>query len=41
VGKVTGFKEYTREVPTRRPVELRINDYLEVYEPFPEEKLRT
>ena len=39
VGKVTGFKEYTREVPTRRPVELRINDYLEVYEPFPEEKL--
>src|SRR5208283_59366 len=39
VGKVTGFKEYTREVPTRRPVEIRINDYLEVYEPFAEEKL--
>jgi glutamate synthase (NADPH/NADH) small chain len=39
VGKVTGFKEYTREVPARRPVELRTNDYLEVYEPFPEEKL--
>jgi glutamate synthase (NADPH/NADH) small chain len=41
VGKVTGFKEYTREVPTRRPVEIRVNDHLEVYEPFPEEKLRT
>jgi glutamate synthase (NADPH/NADH) small chain len=40
VGKVTGFKEYTREVPHRRPVDVRVNDYLEVYEPFPEEKLR-
>lgn len=41
MGKVTGFKEYTREVPLRRPVDVRVNDYLEVYEPFPEEKLRT
>ena len=40
MGKVTGFKEYTREVPHRRPVDVRVNDYLEVYEPFPEEKLR-
>jgi glutamate synthase (NADPH/NADH) small chain len=40
VGKVTGFKEYTRETPQRRPVEARINDYLEVYQPFPEEKVR-
>ena len=41
MGKVTGFKEYTREMPTRRPVEERVNDFLEVYQPFPEEKVRT
>jgi glutamate synthase (NADPH/NADH) small chain len=41
VGKVTGFKEYTREVPTRRPVKERVNDYLEVYQAFPEDKVRT
>jgi glutamate synthase (NADPH/NADH) small chain len=41
VGKVTGFKEYTRETPTRRPVAERVNDYFEVYQPFPEESVRT
>ena len=41
MGKVTGFKEYTREMPVRRPVEERVNDYLEVYYDFPEEKVRT
>ena len=41
MGKVTGFKEYTREMPARRPVEERVNDYFEVYQPFPEEKVRT
>ena len=41
MGKVTGFKEFTRELPTRRPVAERINDYFEVYQPFPEEKVRT
>ncbi len=40
MGKVTGFKEYTRELPGRRPVIERVNDYLEVYEPFAEEKLQ-
>ena len=35
MGKVTGFKEYTRQLPTRRPVEERINDFFEVYQPFP------
>ena len=40
MGKVTGFKEYTREAPTRRPVAERLDDYLEVYQPFPEEKVR-
>jgi glutamate synthase (NADPH/NADH) small chain len=41
VGKATGFKEYTREVPARRPVKERVDDYLEVYQPFPEDKVRT
>jgi glutamate synthase (NADPH/NADH) small chain len=41
VGKVTGFKEFTREMPVRRPVEERVNDYFEVYYQFPEEKVRT
>ncbi len=41
VGKATGFMEATREVPTRRPVEVRVNDYREVYQDFPEQKLRT
>jgi glutamate synthase (NADPH/NADH) small chain len=41
VGKVTGFKEFTREMPVRRPVEERVNDYFEVYYLFPEDKVRT
>src|SRR5438034_1327454 len=41
MGKVTGFMQYKRELPTRRPVAERINDYLEVYQPFPEENVRT
>ena len=41
MGKVTGFKEYAREMPTRRPVAERIHDYFEVYQPFAEEKVRT
>ncbi|MBI1897535.1 MAG: glutamate synthase subunit beta [Acidobacteria bacterium] len=36
MGKVTGFLEYTRELPQRRPTVERINDYFEVYQPFPE-----
>src|SRR4051812_23282154 len=32
--------EIPRELPTRRPIPDRVNDYLEVYNPFPEEKLR-
>lgn len=40
MGKVTGFKEYTRELPVRRPVAERINDYFEIYQPFPEESVR-
>ena len=41
MGKVTGFKEYTRELPPRRPVTDRVNDWFEIYQPFPEDKVRT
>ncbi|MGH9663027.1 MAG: glutamate synthase subunit beta, partial [Bryobacteraceae bacterium] len=40
MGKLTGFLEYTREVPQRRPVAERIKDWFEVYEPFADEKVR-
>lgn len=40
MGKVTGFLEIEREQPTRRKVEDRLKDWLEIYEPFPEEKQR-
>jgi len=40
VGKPTGFMEYTREIPARRPVAERVNDFREVYHDFPEQKLR-
>jgi glutamate synthase (NADPH/NADH) small chain len=40
MGKVTGFMEYPREHATRRPVVERVNDWFEIYQDFPEEKLR-
>jgi glutamate synthase (NADPH/NADH) small chain len=40
MGKPTGFKEIARETAKRRPVELRILDWQEVYHDLPEEKLR-
>src|SRR3954471_4648178 len=40
MGKPTGFKEIVRELPKRRPVELRILDWEEIYHDFPEDKLR-
>ena len=36
-----GFMKYAREGPKRRPVELRILDWKEFYEPIPDEKLQT
>ena len=36
----TGFLKYDRELPKRRPVDVRIQDWREVYEPFPESDLR-
>ncbi|WP_322795443.1 glutamate synthase subunit beta [Tepidiforma sp.] len=41
MAKPTGFLEYPRETPRRRPVEQRIHDWLEVYEEFPLERLKT
>ena len=35
MAKPTGFLEFGRELPTRRPVEDRVHDWLEVYEEFP------
>jgi glutamate synthase (NADPH) small chain len=40
MGKTSGFLEYTREVPDRRPVAERVNDWFEIYNPFPEDKIR-
>jgi glutamate synthase (NADPH) small chain len=41
MGKVTGFLEYARELPARRPVTDRINDWFEVYQDLPGEKVQT
>ena len=40
MGKVTGFLEIEREQAERRPAAERIHDWLEIYRPLPEEKLR-
>ena len=40
MGKPTGFKEYERELPKRRPVEERVEDYEEIYQPFSKEKAK-
>jgi glutamate synthase (NADPH/NADH) small chain len=41
MGKTTGFLEHARELPVRRPVTERVNDWFEVYTDFAEEKVRT
>ncbi|MFV1990009.1 MAG: glutamate synthase subunit beta [Acidimicrobiales bacterium] len=40
MGDVRGFLKFDRELPTRRPVSLRVRDYSEVYEEFGEETLK-
>ena len=35
MGKVTGFMEYTRELPQRRAVTERVNDWFEIYQAVP------
>ena len=39
MGEATGFMQWTRVTPKRRPVELRLHDWNEVYEPFPNDSL--
>jgi glutamate synthase (NADPH/NADH) small chain len=40
MAKLTGFLEYEREMPARRPVIERVNDWFEVYQDFPTDKLQ-
>ena len=40
MGKLTGFLEYPREVAPRRPVEERVKDWFEIYQPFPHESVQ-
>jgi len=41
MGKPTGFLQYKREMPQRRPVTERVNDWFEVYQDFTQDKLQT
>ncbi|HUN90346.1 MAG TPA: glutamate synthase subunit beta [Terriglobales bacterium] len=41
MGKPSGFIEYKRELPTRRPVTERINDWFEIYVEYPDDKVRS
>ena len=40
MGNPTGFMKTERETPTRRPVDVRIRDWKEVYEEQPFEDLQ-
>ncbi len=40
MGKPTGFMEFPRELPGRRPVPVRLRDWKEVYEPFQADRLQ-
>ena len=39
MGKPTGFLEFTRELPTKRTVEERVNDHKEFVKRYTDEKL--
>ena len=41
MGKPTGFMEFERELPEKRPVKDRVKDFSEIYRPFPEETLKS
>ncbi len=41
MGKPTGFMEYQREVPQRRSVTERLDDWCDVYTVFAEDKIKT
>ena len=40
MGDPKGFLKYAREGPKRKPVELRVLDWKEMYEPIAEDKLK-
>ena len=40
MAKPSGFMEFGRATPTRRPIEERVKDWMEVYEVFPVESLQ-
>ena len=41
MGETTGFLKWARELPSLRPVAVRLRDWKEVYEEFSEDKQRT
>ena len=41
MGKTTGFLEFNRELPTKRPVEERVQDYREIYHEVGTQQVRT
>ena len=41
MGEATGFLQWSRELPTRRPVPVRLRDWKEVYEDFPLDAVAT
>jgi glutamate synthase (NADPH/NADH) small chain len=41
MGEANGFMKYERELPKRRPIPVRVTDWREVYEDFPDDKVRT
>ncbi len=41
MGKITGFLEFERVEIARRPVEARVKDYFEVYQPMPADTVKT
>ena len=41
MGDIKGFMKHGRELPTRRPVPVRLLDWDEVYEDFDEDALKT
>ncbi len=40
MGKITGFLDFQREPPERRPVNDRLKDYQEIYDRWPEDEAR-
>ena len=40
MGELGGFLKHERMTPTRRPVQIRLKDWKEVYEPFPDAALK-